>query len=604
MLIERNTQISQLRYLGIIDNIVFSILRSNGFRNVEDIMRCSDFEQLGIKDYVVKSLKAFLRQMLMYEATLNEIKEDEKLHKNPQLDQAVDDALASPEMTAARDEGTLIFNDVVDLVSFLLIDTDDEYYDWLQQKGIDDQQEMEAQLTTCKLLMNVRDNLNESNRYNLYIRLIDHVLKLDRFRKVVWQVRNGRQQQNMAPRTDSQDRNIFQDRNNFQERKNFRDQRDNFMDQHDNFPEQRDDMMGMPQPTETPLPPTPFRMIDDEEVVRAANDYFFANGHYPMFSIMISYLKKAKVMGTVRMASVIGVAESKEKEDWTKMEARRRYIDGVNRGLGLPADRDLQDILESEHWESYGFDKFAYFSERDYPLEELCQKEKIDISFNLFAFFICIIRKMAMVNIQVGKAHNDEPGSLENVHTYVVPAEYMNFSYTSFVTVTANRIKEFASDREAYKTFLLSSITQRFWRGEVITSDRREFIRILKDILAELFGIYADDITLVSELKVRDEEPRRRESSQQPEAKTETSMANGEKRKYKKRNGKFTIMQAIMMVLEKNGPMMSSDVVKSVLELNPDAKETSIKVIMANGRSAGTLEYKPNGLLGIVEGNE
>lgn len=693
MLIDRNTQISQLRYFGIIDNLVFSILRSNGFRSVDDVMKFRDFESLGIKDYVVKSLKSFLRQILMYEAPLASVREEEKQNKNPQLDQAVADALADSEIAAAREEGTLIFNDVVDVVSFLLIDTDDEYYAWLQQKELDDVREMDALVTTYKLLLKIKENLSSANKYNLYIRIIDHVLNLDRFRDVAWQLSKNHQQQQVqdvpseasdvpvpdnlvdggveaednAPLSDNaemqpaneyydnynrndyrdnrnfrndrngfrdghngfrDDRNGFRDdrRNNFRERNNnFRDNRNNFRDRNDfhgnnfdfrdnnNWEQQgrrsvplwndgRDDMSDMNAPVDMHSTAanklSPFRMVDDEEVLQAAKDFFFANGHYPMFSILISYMKKAKVMGTVRMASVIGVAESKDKDDWTKMEARRRYIDGVNRGLGIPADPDLQAILSSEQWALYDFDKYTYFSANNYPLDELCEKEKIDISFNLFAFLLCIIKNMAMINFQVGKPQEGDSCADNTARTYVVPIEFTNFSYTSFVTVTGNRMKEFENDREAYKAFLIASLGKRFWRGENLTQGKKKFLGIIKEVIADVFGIYADDTTIIDEIDVQDEEPKKVKVK---EEKVEVEGEEKTKRKYTKRNGKLTILDAIIQVLQEKGPMMSSDIVKGVLEKNPNAKESSIKVIIANARSGGKIEYKPSGLLGIVE---
>lgn len=617
MLIDRNTQISQLRHMGILDNMVFSILRSNGYRNVGDILDSRDFEALGIKDYVVKSIKAFLRQMTLYDQPLDKVRENIQYHRNPQLEEAVDKAFADEEMVKAKEDGMLIFNDLVDVVSFIQINSDDEYYRWLDDRGIEDAKEADALPVTYSMIMKVRDNLAAVNRYNMYVKVIDHVLRFDRFRGAARQynIEHGIPE---APqyRNRSNYRNSFSSFNE-EPRAPFRNtpMRDalqsmaqegriavNEMQRRDdNRPEQPLPISGIAPGAPAAKGLIPFRMIDDEAVINKAKEFFSEHGHYPMFSIIISYLKKAKVVGTVRLASVVGVNDSRDKDDWTKKEARRRYMDGVNRGLGLPDDVELNAILTSNQWEKYEFDKYSYISRKNFPFDELCQREGIDVSFNLFAFLVCIVRRMAMVNIQFGSpsdtADTDAERQEENIYSYVVPKEFTNFLYTSFVTVTANKKEELATDREAYKTYLLGTLSKRYWRGENLTQNRRLFVTIIKDILADILGLYAGDDKLVDEIDVD-----HFTGEAKPRPVVRAKPVPKQKRKYAHHAGKPTILDAVAMVIRENGgPMYPDDLMKGVVAKGASDNLGSIKVTFSIGRRAGKLNFLDDGRIDIIE---
>lgn len=579
MLIDRNTQISQLRYFGILDNVVFSILRSNGYRNVGDILNSKDFDSLGIKDYVVKSLKSFLRQMVIYEEPLEKIREDIKFHRNPQLEQAVEQTFADEEMVKAKEEGKLIFNDFVDVVSFIQIATDDEYFKWLDDRSMSDETEQNALYVSFSFLKKLRENIAALNRYNMYLRVIDQVVRFDRFRDVARQY-NAEHKEEGA--------------NTVEERP--------FKPQTQHFQMNRERPV-MPEPrVVAPITNVliPFKMIDDEEEIAMAKKFLSENGYYPMFSILISYLKKAKVVGTVRLASVAGVHDSMESDDWTKKEARRRYIDGVNRGLGLPADAELQTILMSEQWSKYKLDKYKYFSEKNFPFKELCEKENLNVSFSLIAFLISIVRKMAMVNIQFKKPVEDAgplfADSDENsVYTYVVPVEFTNFLYTSFVTVTNNKKQEL-TNREVYKDYLRGTLSKRYWRGETLTGDCKLFLTIVKDIIADILGMYADDKSIVSEIDLS--KPVRAVKKMKTE-----KLANAQRktRKYSKRTGKMTILQAVKALIKgHHRPMTSKELVEGVKALGASNNETSIKVTLSIGRRSGKLIFFDDGTIDLA----
>lgn len=585
MLIERGTQISQLRYLGILDNMVFSILRSNGYRNVDDIMKAKDLESLGLKDYVIKSIKSFLKQTIIYDQPIAKIKEDFKFYRNPQVEQAIGDAINSTEAQKAKQAGLLLFGDLVDVVSFLQIETDDEYYNWLDQNGIDDQTEINALPVTFALLKNIRDNLYEINKYNMFLRLFDYVLHMDRFRDVARQINEdiGNDFQTVArttPSAESSDnRNVMAD---------IASARD-FSENHFNVPTHQGEGNDWRTPHKMALTPSkfpPFPMIEDEEVIDTAKQHYVQYGYYPMFSILIGYVKKAKQMGMVRLASVMGVKETIDKDDWTRKETRRRYIDGLNRGLGIPDDADLERILKSEQWAHYKLEEYPMFSRKTFPYALIRDRENLEVSFNLVAFIICIKRKMAMINIQ-----GDE------VLTYVVPVEFTNFLYSSFINITANRKMEL-EDREQYKDHLKTALTKRFWRGGNLEDNRRQFITTINCIVGETLGLHADDKTVADEVDIIDYE----KFGQQARPRKSTMARRNTKRKYSRGEGKPTILDAVAILLKENGrPMSASDLVDGVIKMGASDNPQSIKVTLSIGRRKNLLTILDNGLIDLVK---
>lgn len=652
MLIQTSTQISQLRYIGIVDNMVFSILRSNGIRNVEDVIQVTDSEALGLRDYILKSLKSFLKQMIMYEGTIGQAREAEKTNHNPQLTQAMEDALTEEVIAKEKAEGNVLFDDVIDLVSFLLIDSDDEYYSWLEQKGIDDNKEADCLPTTYRIMMEVRQNLFSVNKHNLYLRLLDHVMRHDRFRNVARQYRMENGTGNMSeyrPRQNSffgnrgrDDRFRQRDYPNQQnayrgngrwdsgrpsgeERGNnpFADffrgqgQQDGFREESPrndwrNQQEMRREQFFPQQPTDREMPMesapafmalTPFNMVDDEEAQQKASDFYKQYGHYPMFSLLLTYLKTAKVVGTVRMASVVGAFEDKEKEDWLKIETRRRYVDGINRGLELPADPGLHQLLRSGQWQAYGLYDYDYLSEANYPFAELCQKEGLDISFNLFAFIVCLITRKAMINVQSARPREDElisDGVEGRKFTYVLPAEFANFLYSSFITIAGNRISELKANRENYKEYVKSALSTRFWRGEKLERKQRIFLKIIKDMLADVHGLYANDKTLVEEINIDDLREMERISRQR--VTIESLTGQKPKRHYAHREGKLTIMDAILLVIkESDTPLTQSEIVEKVKDKQASDNDSSIKVILTTAKKSGKIITNEDGTFSLAD---
>lgn len=584
MLIERGTQISQLRYLGILDNMVFSILRSNGFRNVDDIMRANDLESLGLKDYVIKSIKSFLKQTIIYDQPIAKIKEDFKYYRNPQVEQAISDALNSVEAQQAKVAGSLLFCDLVDVVSFLQIETDDEYFNWLDQKGIEDHTEMDALPITYSFLKNIRDNLYQINKYNMFLRLFDYVLHIDRFRDVARQI-DGESGNDFRATTRGASTTESLGNNNVdvvlapthQESGNY----------FSASPRQggRNDWRTSPRVASIPSKFPPFPMIEDDDVIANAKQHYGQYGYYPMFSILISYIKKAKHMGMVRLASVMGVRETIDKDDWTRKETRRRYIDGINRGLGIPDDTDLDRILSSEQWAYYKLDEYPMFSRKIFPYAEIRDRENVEVSFNLVAFILCIKRKMAMINIQ-----GDE------VLTYVIPVEFTNFLYSSFINITANRKAEL-ENREEYKEHLKTSLTKRFWRGGDLENNRRQFVTTINCIVGETLGLHADDKMVADEVDIIDYN----KISQHTRPRKSTKVRSESKRRYSRGEGKPTILDAVAILLKENGrPMSTNDLIEGVIKMGASNNPLSIKVTLSIGRRKNLLTFLDNGLIDLT----
>lgn len=68
-----------------------------------------------------------------------------------------------------------------------------------------------------------------------------------------------------------------------------------------------------------------------------------------LFAKLVSYLKESVSPDVIRLGIIAGIRKSSSTEDapanWDKVETMRRYVDSVNRGLGLPEDATLMSLL-------------------------------------------------------------------------------------------------------------------------------------------------------------------------------------------------------------------------------------------------------------------
>ena len=83
-----------------------------------------------------------------------------------------------------------------------------------------------------------------------------------------------------------------------------------------------------------------------------------------LFSKLASYLKKSVSPDVIRLGIIAGIRKSSFAADaptnWDKVETMRRYVDSVNRGLGLPEDATLMSLLHSTQWTGYGLFSMSF----------------------------------------------------------------------------------------------------------------------------------------------------------------------------------------------------------------------------------------------------
>ena len=86
-----------------------------------------------------------------------------------------------------------------------------------------------------------------------------------------------------------------------------------------------------------------------------------------LFAKLVSYLQGSTSPDVIRMGTIAGIRVSAPTEGeipttWDKVENMRRYVDSVNRGLGLPDDANLVSLLHSSQWTGYGLFSMKYIS--------------------------------------------------------------------------------------------------------------------------------------------------------------------------------------------------------------------------------------------------
>lgn len=85
-----------------------------------------------------------------------------------------------------------------------------------------------------------------------------------------------------------------------------------------------------------------------------------------LFAKLVSYLNESVSPDVIRLGIIAGIRKSSSAEDastnWDKVETMRRYVDSVNRGLGLPEDATLMSLLHSTQWTGYGLFTMSFIS--------------------------------------------------------------------------------------------------------------------------------------------------------------------------------------------------------------------------------------------------
>ena len=91
----------------------------------------------------------------------------------------------------------------------------------------------------------------------------------------------------------------------------------------------------------------------NNDIYQDDNDIYQDDMYYPpidnynwspnLFAKLTSFLQESTSPDVIRMGIIAGIRNSVSTEEtpttWDKVEAMRRYVDSVNRGLGLPEDK-------------------------------------------------------------------------------------------------------------------------------------------------------------------------------------------------------------------------------------------------------------------------
>lgn len=311
-----------------------------------------------------------------------------------------------------------------------------------------------------------------------------------------------------------------------------------------------------------------------------------------LFAKLVDYLQYSTSPDVIRMGIIAGVrtaapTETEINTSWDQVETMRRYVDSVNRGLGLPDDANLISLLHSSQWTGYGLFSMNYISEKNLDAKGICLDEQTSLSYPSMAFLIALVKGMSMLNLKKPKAI----GGDEHIYTILIPNQFSSFSFVSFLNVASNRLA--GNDevtKEQVDDLINLSFKKRYWKMETSLKgkDSELFIFVLKNIISDILGINLDIDTDSFAMQVKKKEL----MSATPEGITlsekELSTQN------------ISIAKAIEIVLTKyNLPQTRETILKDIIQYRPDTKEDSLRTIIGQLHREAILNYYEGGLIGI-----
>lgn len=328
------------------------------------------------------------------------------------------------------------------------------------------------------------------------------------------------------------------------------------------------------------------------------DDYMFPAMAEPMgwapnlFAKLVNYLQFSTSPDVIRMGIIAGIrtiAPSDEElpTTWDKVEAMRRYVDSVNRGLGLPDDANLISLLHSSQWTGYGLFSMNYISEQNLDYKGICLDEQTSLSYPSMAFLIALVKGMSMINLRRPKTLGDD----DHIYTLLIPSQFASFSFASFLNVANNRLAGKTEVTQEEQDDLISlSFKKRYWKMETSLKgkDSELFIFVLKNIISDILGINLDFDAASFTKKAKKEEL----MAATPEGITLTE------KELDTQN--ISIAKAVEIVLTKhNLPQTRDSILKDIVLYRPDINEDSLRTIIGQMHRASTLNYFEGGLIGI-----
>ena len=210
-----------------------------------------------------------------------------------------------------------------------------------------------------------------------------------------------------------------------------------------------------------------------------------------LFAKLVSYLNESVSPDVIRLGIIAGIRKSSSTEDaptnWDKVETMRRYVDSVNRGLGLPENATLMSLLHSTQWTGYGLFSMSFISEMNLDYQGICMDEQTSLSYPSMVFLIALVKGMSMINLK-NPSSTDEAAK---TYTYLVPSQFSTFSYASFLNVANNRLfnKEEATPQDIEELTGLA-FKGRYWKQvELIAATPKEVTLTEKELSTQKLSV-------------------------------------------------------------------------------------------------------------------
>ena len=288
---------------------------------------------------------------------------------------------------------------------------------------------------------------------------------------------------------------------------------------------------------------------DNDNYQDDMNYYPVDNWSPNLFAKLASYLNESVSPDVIRLGIIAGIRKSSSAEDapanWDKVETMRRYVDSVNRGLGLPEDATLMSLLHSTQWTGYG----------------------------LFT---------------MSPSSTDETAK---TYTYLVPSQFSTFSYVSFLNVANNRLlnKEEVTPKDIEELTGLA-FKSRYWKQgtSLKGKDSELFINVLKSIMSDILGL-----TLNVDMESFSKQAKQVELI----AATPKEVTLTEK---ELSTQKLSVAKAVEIVLNRCSlPLERDQLLLEIQELRPSTREDTFNTMLSKLHKDDVINFFEGGLIGV-----
>lgn len=345
---------------------------------------------------------------------------------------------------------------------------------------------------------------------------------------------------------------------------------------------------------------------DDRNYDHGNNEYYDQGFYTPpmddfnwspnLFAKLVDCINNSVSPDVIRMGIISDIKNSTASDEetptnWDKVENMRRYVDSVNRGLGLPNDTNLLSLLQSAQWRGYGIYTMNFISEKNLDYKGICQDEQTNLSYASMIFLIALIKGMSMLNLRSPKQDDD------HIYTFLIPSQFASFSFASFLNVAntrlANKEEITAEDIEGLTNLAFKN---RYWKqGDSLKgADSELFVFILKSVITEILGITLDiDTNSFTEQAQKKEEQNAAEERLKKATQKSKEIADGKEKK-------LSMADAIEIVLAKFPvPQPKQVLIDEVILLRPETKEASLASIITMMHKQEIINFYEGGLIGI-----